>query len=245
MKEKVEIWLTVNCTKPIKDVLLNRGIAMGNEFRFDRVSWKVIVTRTADVFLDCLKRAVTHRITQQFADVQPAWRTALGDDELLIVPPTQDRQAAMPQIRQVMAFLRELLYERKFVGTVLRAVLMEIVSSRSEERILAGKFDTADAIARVVDRLNVMDLTKEGLGAEQASAAAASEPALRIAAPAPPEPQEQGPAAEGGEKPAAEGQATEPPAEEEKPADQEPGEDKGQPEGPEDDKPRKPKRGGK
>ena len=202
MSDKVEIWLTVNCTKPIKDVLLNRGIAMGNEFRFDRVSWKIIVTRTADLFLEVLKRAVSHRITQQHADVKCTWRTAIGDDEFLLVPPTEDRARLMPRLREIMQFLRGLLYEKRFVGTVLRAVLMDIIAARSEEQLLAGTFDVATAIARTVDRLNGMDLEKEGLGAEQPPPAATGDaaappisadetaavgvaPTIEVAAPAP------------------------------------------------------------
>jgi len=181
MSDSVEIWVTVNCRKPIKDVLLNRGIASGNEFRFDNVGWKIIVTRTADLFLEVLKRSVEHRIVGEFPDVQPVWRMAIGDDELLIVPPpAADRQRMLGRIREIMEFLRGLLYEGRFVGTVLRAVLSDAIENRSEEDILGGKLDAEPTVARLVDRLNAMDLTKEGLGAQPAGAAGA-------AAPAPPE----------------------------------------------------------
>lgn len=186
MKQDIEIWITVDCAQPIKNVLVNRGIAMGNEFRFEAVAWKIIVTRTADLFMEVLKRATEHRLAEACEDVQPAWRMALGKDELLIVPPGENRQAAMPFIRQTMEFLRGLLYERKFVGTALRAVLGSIIDARAEERVLAGKHDPQAIAEAVVTQLNAMDLAKEGVGAEQDRAAAAGAPAAQPAAAEPP-----------------------------------------------------------
>jgi hypothetical protein len=265
MSDKIEVWLTVNCTKPIKDVLLNRGIAAGNEFRFDRISWKIIVTRTADLFLEVLKRAVSHRITQQHADIKCTWRTAIGDDEFLLVPPTEDRARLMPRLREIMQFLRGLLYEKRFVGTVLRAVLMDIIAARSEEQMLAGTFDVATAIARTVDRLNTMDLEKEGLGAEQpappatgqatapapippdATAAVGATPTIEFAPPAPeadtpPEGEPAEPAADAApaEAPVPEAPAAEPPATAPEEADTK--EAPAEPDTPEDDADKKPKR---
>lgn len=198
MADKVEIWATINCKDPIKSVLLNRGIAMGNEYRFDNVAWKVLVTRTGDLFLEVLRQAVEHRLLDQYDDVELIWRLAIGPDELLLVPPSQDRQRLMPKLREIMTFLRGLLYERRFVATVLRGVLGAVIDTRAEERILAGTLHRDAVIVQVVDRLNAMDLDKEGVGAEQAAAAATTStddvaatppetPQLRIAEPPPPE----------------------------------------------------------
>lgn len=170
MKDKVEIWITTDCTEVIRAALLNRGIAMGNEYRFDQVGWKIIVTRTADLFLEVLKGALEHRITAEYPDVQPLWRMALGKDELLLVPPGEDRQRELERIRQVMGFLRELLYTRKFVALTLRSVLSEAIGSRWEEKLLAGQLDREAAVAKLVADLNAMDIDEAAAAAEAAAA---------------------------------------------------------------------------
>ena len=176
MADKVEIWVTVDCKKVIKGALLNQGIAMGNEYRFEQVAWKILVTRTADLFLDALKGALEHRITSEFPDIQPVWRMALGEDELLMVPPAEDRQRMLERIREIMAFLRGLLYERKFVGVVLRGVLTDVVASRSEENILAGKHDRQATAGRLVERLNALDLSSAEPAAEGVAEPPPAEP---------------------------------------------------------------------
>ena len=204
MKDKVEIWITTDCTEVIKTALLNRGIAMGNEYRFDRVGWKIIVTRTADLFLEVLRRALEHRITAEHPDVQPAWRMAIGKDELLLVPAGEDRQKELLRIREVMGFLRGLLYDLKFVGLALRSVLTEAINSRWEEKLLAGNLDREANIAKLVDELNAMDIA--GAAAALEATAAARAPAAK--APQPPEP----PAEAAAEPPGAEATPQEPPA---------------------------------
>ncbi len=184
MSRHAEIWLTVNCTKPIHDVLLNRGIAAGNEYRFDRVAWKVIVTRTADTFLEALRRAVENRLTDAVDDLECSWRMALGDDELLLVPPAAGSGEDMAVLREVMDFLRDLLYQRKFVGTTLRAVLTAVIERRLEEPIRRGEADLDALVDEVVEKLDAMDLDTEGLGAEQP--AAGTVPPADVPAPAAP-----------------------------------------------------------
>ncbi len=210
MKDKVEIWITTDCTEVIKTALLNRGIAMGNEYRFDRVGWKIIVTRTADLFLEVLQRALEHRITAEHPDVQPAWRMAIGKDELLLVPAGEDRQKELLRIREVMGFLRGLLYDLKFVGLALRSVLTEAINSRWEEKLLAGDLDRETNIAKLVDELNAMDIAEAAAAME--AAAAARTPAAE--APQPPEPPaEAEPTEAAAEPPGAEATPEEPPAE--------------------------------
>ena len=198
MTDTLEIWITVDCTKVVKTALLNRGIAMGNEYRFDEVSWKILVTRTADLFLDVLRRAVEHRILRDSPDLQLVWRTAIGSDELLLVPPpAEDRQRLLPRVQQVMALLRGLLYEKKFIGTALRAVLMEMIDRRAEEKILAGRFDREATVAKLADKLNAMDLDKEGAAAAvPAEPAAPTEPAASEEPAPPDEPPDEEPADE-------------------------------------------------
>jgi hypothetical protein len=223
MKDKVEIWITTDCAEVTKTALLNRGIAMGNEYRFDNVSWKIIVTRTADLFLEVLRRALEHRITAEYPDVQPIWRMAVGKDELLLVPFGQDRQKELLRIRELMAFLRGLLYDRKFVGLTLRAVLTEAINARWEEKLLAGSLDREANIAKLVADLNALDV------AEAAAALEATIAAGRAAAPQAPRPPEAPAQAEPTEAPAeptgAEATPEEPPAEaaigEENPAETE------------------------
>jgi len=211
MKDKVEIWITTDCAEVIKTALLNRGIAMGNEYRFDNVSWKIIVTRTADLFLEVLRRALEHRITAEYPDVQPIWRMAIGKDELLLVPFGADRQKELLRIRELMGFLRALLYDRKFVGLTLRAVLTEAIDARWEEKLLAGSLDREANIAKLAADLNALDV------AEAAAALEASIAAGRAAAPQAPRPPE-APAESEPAQPAAEPIGTEaapqePPAE--------------------------------
>jgi len=170
MADKIEVWLAVNCKEPIREVLLRRGIAMGNEYRFDNVSWKVLVTRVGDLFLDVLRRAVEHRLLAEHDGLDVTWRTALGDDELLLVPPAEDRQRMMPVLRDAMGFLRDLLFEQRFIATTLRTVLQDILQARSEQRILAGTLDVPATVDRLVEALDGMDLATEGVGAEQAAA---------------------------------------------------------------------------
>jgi len=160
----------MDCMAPIKTALLSRGIAMGNEYRFDEVSWKIITTRTADLFLEVLREAVAHRLAADHDDIQPAWRMAIGKDELLIVPPAEDRERLLPKLREIMDFLRDLLFANRFVATVLREVLRDVIASRLEETILAGTLDKTQLLATVTERLDAMDLAVEGVGADQAAA---------------------------------------------------------------------------
>ena len=183
MNDKVEIWITINCREVIKAALLNRGIASGNEYRFDPLGWKILVTRTGDLFLEVLRRALEYRIGLQQADLDLGWRLALGEDELLLVPGGENREQELTRIREIMAFLQGLLYEKRFVDVVLRTVLTDIINTRAEEHILRSQYQREAAIGRMVGELNALDVSK--LPTAQPAAiqppAAAKPPALKIA----------------------------------------------------------------
>jgi hypothetical protein len=180
MKDKVEIWITISCREVVKAALLNRGIAAGNEYRFDPLGWKILVTRTGDLFLEVLRRALEYRIGLQHADLDLTWRLALGEDELLLVPGGQNRERELAKIREIMAFLQGLLYEKRFVDAALRTVLTDIFDTRAEEHILRGHYGREDAIARMAGELNALDVDKLPV-APPPAAAAPKPPELKIA----------------------------------------------------------------
>jgi hypothetical protein len=183
MKDKVEIWITISCREVVKAALLNRGIAAGNEYRFDPLGWKILVTRTGDLFLEVLRRALEYRIGLQHADLDLGWRLALGEDELLLVPGGLNRERELTRIREIMAFLHGLLYEKRFVDAVLRTVLTDIINTRAEEHILRGQYEREAAIGRMVGELNALDVAKLPIAppAPPKPPAAAKPPALKIA----------------------------------------------------------------
>jgi hypothetical protein len=180
MNDKVEIWITISCREVVKAALLNRGIAAGNEYRFDPLGWKILVTRTGDLFLEVLRRALEYRIGLQHADLDLGWRLALGEDELLLVPGGQNREHELVRIREIMTFLQGLLYQKRFVDAVLRSVITDIITARAEEQILRGQYDREAAIGRMVGELNALDVDKLPITTPPAPAAP-KPPELRIA----------------------------------------------------------------